>query len=604
MLSRSARQSLPALLMVLLLSSFAPLAMGQDAAPAPAPEAPPAPAPEPAPPSADDIDEREPVSQEIRDQAREHFKRGLKLLNQEAWSPALAEFLRSRELYPTRVATNNAAVALQKLQRYDEALDMFETLLRDFEVSQSDRAEAQKQIAELRSLVGTIDIVGAEPGASIVVSSEDRGQYPPVKPIRVAAGNHVVRVFKQGFEPFETRVDVAGGAIASIQVRMARLTDSGKLRVTERTGRSVQVLVDNVVVGKTPWEGTLSVGDHVVVLRGGGKIGSQPAAANVKSQELTTLTLLAEELESQLRIDPTPPGATVSIDGVDVGNGVWLGRLKAGEHKIEARAEGFLDAERAVTLQKGQRDTVRLELERDEDAPMWRKPPKWTVDVGTSLLVIPTFGGDIADSCAEGCTQNPGLGVRAMAHASYELGNGLGFGIELGYMLAGQDVQGRSASLAPNGLPAADANSGTADDSLRLQGFMAGARLAYHVGEDYPFVVGTGAGVLLGQYRDERSGTFMNRNGDSYTTFPVADFESVTYFYVDPGVRVGVRFADHWELTGMVQALMLIAISQPKFDNTIEVAANSDGIATYPDEATLGSFVIAVAPGANLRYDF
>jgi len=553
--------------------------------------------------SPQDSDEPAPVSEETKSKAKLHFKRGLKLLREEAWSPALAEFKRSRELFPTRVATNNAAIALRKLQRYDEALDMFETLLRDFQVKPSERKIAQKEIAELRSLVGTIDIVGAEPGSAIVISSIDRGEYPPVKPIRVPAGNHVVRVFLEGYEPFETRIDVAGGQIASIEAKMSKLTDSGKLRVTERTGRTVNVLVDNVVVGTTPWEGTLAVGDHVVALRGSGKMGSQPAATSVKSQQRTTLTLLAEELESQLRVNPLPPGATVSIDGVDVANGVWLGRLNTGEHKLEVRSEGFLTDERTVSLQKGERQTVEVELERDEDAPIWRKPSRWTVDVGASLLIVPTFGGDIATSCGEGCSAKPGLGVMGAARAAYELGNGVGFGLELGYLLAAQDVSARTANVVPNGL-ADQPNVGTSDEALRLQGFMAGANLGYHVGEEYPFVIGTGAGVLIGRLRNERTGSYADRSGELYTTFPVADFSTVTYFYVDPGIRAGVRFGGHWELTGSVQALMLIALSQPKFDNTIAVAAGSDGIGTYEDESSMGTFVLAGAPGANLRYDW
>ena len=156
----------------------------------------------------------------------------------------MAEFLASRELYPTRVATNNAAIALRKLQRYDEALDMFETFLRDFEVPPRERKEAQKQLTELRALVGTIDIVGAEAGASIVVGSVDRGEYPPVKPIRVAAGTHVVRLFKEGYEPFETRIDVAGGSIASVEAKLARLMPALHVgAIDEPLGRRAGVLL-------------------------------------------------------------------------------------------------------------------------------------------------------------------------------------------------------------------------------------------------------------------------------------------------------------------------------------------------------------------------
>lgn len=547
-------------------------------------------------------DEPPPISPETKAKARRHFMRGLRLLREQAWAPALAEFLLSRELFPTRVATNNAAIALRRLERYDEALDMWETLLRDFEVPDAERQAAQKAIAQLRELVGTIDVTGAEPGAAIVVSSEDVGEYPPVKPIRVPAGNHVVRVFKEGFEPFETRVDVAGGQTVTVEAKLERLKDSGRLRVTERTGKTVDVLVDNVVMGQTPWEGRLAVGTHMVRLRGEGKLGSQPAAAPVRSEQLTQLALLAEPLEAQLRVDPTPPSASVWIDSVNVGRGVWLGRLKTGPHKIEIKAEGFLPETQQINLQQGVRETLEVSLERDEDAPMWRLPPKWTVDVGAAFVVAPTFGGDVAGNCDGDCDQSVGIGGMALVHGSYELGSGLGFGLELGYLLAGQDITGREGTLTPNGL--STANPGTVDDSLRLQGFMGGATIGYHIGNGFPVVFRLGAGVLIGEVRDERRGSFVARTGTTYATNPVVDFPSATFVYLDPGVRAGVRLAEKLELTASVQALMLIAVDPPKWDGSVELAAGDDGIGTYADEQIMGDFVVAVAPGANLRYEF
>ena len=592
-----------------LLASLAPwTALAQPAAPAqPAPAQPPPasaqPAPAPAPPPADAAPppEDKPVSPETKREARGHFEKGLALLREEAWAPALAEFLLSRSLFPTRAATNNAAIALRKLQRYDEALDTFETYLRDFQVPPNDRAAAQKEIADLRALVGTLDVTGAEPGASIVVSGEDRGEYPPVKPIRVAAGAHIVRVFKEGYQPFEARIDVAGGTTVSVPVKLQRLNRSGRLRVTEGTGKSVDVLVDNVVMGQTPWEGVLSVGDHMVTLRGQGKLGTQPTAARVRPQQLTALSLLAEELDASLRVDPTPPGASVWINSVNVGNGVWLGRLKAGQHRVEVKTDGFLPVARTVALQKGQRETLTMQLERDDDAPLWRKPSKITFDVSTSFVLAPTFGGDVAGGCTGDCSRSLGLGGLMLLHGGYELGTGFGIGAQAGFLLATQDVTGRAGSLTPHGL---DPNSGTLDDALRLTAFIGGATAGYHFGQSLPVLLRLGAGVVVGEVRSERSGTFETTAGTLFNADPATDFQSATYFYAAPEIRVGTRFAGSFELSLGVQALMMFALSQPKWDKTIELPASTDGIGTYPDESLMGSFVLMLAPGASLRYDF
>src|SRR5262245_24960106 len=66
------------------------------------------------------------------EEARQHFERGVALLGEEKWEQALAEFQRSRELHAGRPATKNAAQCLRKLHRFDEAMEAFETLLRDF----------------------------------------------------------------------------------------------------------------------------------------------------------------------------------------------------------------------------------------------------------------------------------------------------------------------------------------------------------------------------------------------------------------------------------------------------------------------------------------
>jgi hypothetical protein len=91
---------------------------------------------------------------------------------------AYAEYARSRALYPTKSATKNAAISLRNLRRYDEALDMYETLLRDFPaLSEQDRAFAQAEIARLQRFVGTVELRGVAAGASITVT-QDRGTMP------------------------------------------------------------------------------------------------------------------------------------------------------------------------------------------------------------------------------------------------------------------------------------------------------------------------------------------------------------------------------------------------------------------------------------------
>jgi hypothetical protein len=305
-----------------------------------------------------------------KDEARGHFEKALSLFDEEAWDAALVEFARSRELYPTRAATKDAALCLRRLHRFDEALDMFEALLRDFpNLPREDREIAEREIRDMAALVGHIELRVGEPGATVVVDGRGRGTMP-LAPVRVPAGTRVVRVTKDGFVPFESQVAVAGAQTASVEVHLAPLTQGGRLHVAEQSGKAVDVRVDGLVVGKTPWEGTLPVGDHVVVLVGDGDTGTPPVAAPVRLNEITPLTLAVEELGASLRIEPKPEVANVAVDGVVVGRGLWEGRLRPGAHRLELASDGFLPTTRDVTIAPGERQVAAIELERDPRATL------------------------------------------------------------------------------------------------------------------------------------------------------------------------------------------------------------------------------------------
>src|SRR5262249_14324595 len=152
----------------------------------------------------------------------------------------------------------------------------------------------------------------------------------------------VVRVYKEGFEPFEARVDVAGSETARVVAHLLALVQPGRARIAEQGGKALDVIIDGNKVGTTPWEGPLSAGDHLVLLRGEVTLGTQPASLSIKLGQTTPLTLAAEKLDAEVRVIPTPAGASVAIDAVTVGHGLWQGRLREGRHKIEVLSDGFL----------------------------------------------------------------------------------------------------------------------------------------------------------------------------------------------------------------------------------------------------------------------
>ncbi|AUX38569.1 uncharacterized protein SOCE836_108160 [Sorangium cellulosum] len=586
-------------------ASPAPPAVSPPAAAAPAPPPAAAPASPPAIALPSDAAEPPPAANPVAE-ARAHFERGLDLYRQGAWEPALAEFLASRQDYPTWSATSSAALCLQQLRRYDEALALFETLLADFaqRLPPETRNAAQQAVVRLRGLVGTVDVADAEIGASIMVDGQHRGDYPLPAPLRVGAGSHVIRVYKDGFEPFETRVDVAGGQVVRILSRLQKLVESGRLRVTERNGKALDVLVDGYTVGKTPWEGPLSPGQHTVVLRGSGDLGTIPASVIIRLKQTTPLALRAEELSATLRIEPTPVCASVTVDGVALGSGIWEGRLSPGRHRIEVAAGGFVTARREAVLARGARKVVPVPLERVE---LGRSPGRFLVELDVGPAFLPSFGGAAAVQCSGSCSLGVGAGGLGAVHAGYELWSGFGFGVTTGYLQVHQTVAARRMSLEIQD-PLPD-SSGEADDALALRGFLAGGWAGLSLGDRHRFSVRLGAGALLGTVRDERTGTFTSSSGMEFHLDPTVAQDPARFFVMTPEVRGGLRLGDHLEVTAGLAAAVLVRLNEPVWTNPPEGAygridPGRGYFARFEQESLAGTVMVVIAPKIGMRYTF
>ena len=538
-----------------------------------------------------------------KDEAKARFERGMTLFDRKVWDAALVEFLASRSAFPTRSNTQNAAICLRNLNRFDEALDMFEALVKEFpSLSPTDRSAVDKEIVELQQLVGSIDIRAQESGAQITIDGRERGTTPAAS-LRVAAGTHVLRVYKDGFAPVEKRVAVAGKETVAVDAKLEPLSQSGRLSVTEDGGKGAEVLVDNVIVGKTPWQGLVATGEHVVFLRGEGNLGTQPANATVRINQVTPIVLALEPLDCTLRVEPTPSGASVAVDGVVVGNGLWDGRLRKGRHKIEVGQAGFLPQQRPLDLPAAAHERITVQLERDPDSPLWQaqKKPIIFAELDGAFPLALLLGGDVSDS---GSASFP-LGITARAHVGYELPNGLGFGLAAGYLYITRDVDGRPTSITPVGKPAAP---GTASDKLSLKGLLVGGSAQLHrstFGPKVPLLLRIGVGALLGSVTDRRSGDFAPGGMPPPVHVDTAKTSvDVPHLYIAPEARVGYRLGERIEISAGVEVMVLVALKEARWDPTSGVVLGNQGLAGYESQPLLGTTLFLVNPGVGARFDF
>lgn len=145
-------------------------------------------------------------------EAERRFQSGVALAEEGRWDVALVEFRASLAEKPTRAAALNAAICLEKLARYPEAVVTLEGVLADrslaFTAADVDALKAK--LESLRDLVGDVLVTANVVGAEVLVDGVVRGRIPLDAPLAVGAGARAIRVEAPGYIPFLRVLDVTG----------------------------------------------------------------------------------------------------------------------------------------------------------------------------------------------------------------------------------------------------------------------------------------------------------------------------------------------------------------------------------------------------------
>lgn len=524
----------------------------------------------------DDLAERE-------RQATEHFMRGVKLTQEKAWDAALAEFEESIKLLPKKSAVRNAAICLRELQRYDEALLMWERLVRDFgaKLTPEDRNQADQAIAELKTLTGYLVITSNVADATVVVNGRERGRTPLKENVLVPIGTSIVKVSKEGYATFEGRPRVVAGPPIGVDARLDPLARAGRITVVEEKGLEVPVEIDGAIVGKTPYSGAIAPGGHVVILKGEGNLGTQPAAVTIEVDKNTPLRLSLEPLEAELRVEPEPITGSIVLDGVPVTQGVWEGRIRAGKHIVDVAGEGYFGQTKQFEAEKGKKVSLKVKLERDENSPFWSKGRRFPISValvGDGVLGR-SFNGDYEGSCSNGKTncysRTRPWGFMAGARGGYEFLPGFAIELELGYAYY---KMSNSRNTVLYGEQQNELNVDITD-TVQMSGPYLGIGIAYAFIRR-PFIVtgGLTAGAILSKVRERREGSVTVDDIDPTSAKPGTKPTSSGYFmqrplspsplnvepvtkampFVVPEIRIAIPFGDQFQI-GVGLGVVIVA---------------------------------------------
>lgn len=147
-----------------------------------------------------------------QEEAKAHFFQGVALFEDANYEAALVEFKTSYKANLNFKVLYNIGLTLQALHRYVEAEEaLSEYLVQGADKVPEDRImEVTQIIAELRGVIGYLEVTCNVEGAVVMLDGAQVGDTPLEQPLKLNVGSYEVAVQKDGYTAFETSVDIPG----------------------------------------------------------------------------------------------------------------------------------------------------------------------------------------------------------------------------------------------------------------------------------------------------------------------------------------------------------------------------------------------------------
>lgn len=123
------------------------------------------------------------------------------------------------------------------------------------------------------------------------------------------------------------------------------------------------VVLDSVEVGETPLRGPIEAGTHDLQLRREG-YHSTSRSFTIERGETLEIRDTLETAMGTLVVNTLPDSTTVQLDGQNLGRTPLSTEVQAGTYQLQLQQEGYMDAERTVTIRSGQEERISVPLRR------------------------------------------------------------------------------------------------------------------------------------------------------------------------------------------------------------------------------------------------
>ena len=214
--------------------------------------------------------------------------------------------------------------------------------------------------AELTAGVGVVRVMSDTAGAHAFIDGIDKGAVPvDIKDIK--AGEHIIQIKAAGYKTHEKTVAVTPGSSQTVNQLLETdvPADTGTLKIVTMNP-DAEVWIDGIAVGKAG-EFRKPAGEYLVVVRLKG-FKQFEQKVEVKAGKVAPVTADLK-MVGKLRILSNPAGASVMVNGFNVGKTPLETDVETGETILRLEAPGFTAFEETLKVEGGDKtQTISREL--------------------------------------------------------------------------------------------------------------------------------------------------------------------------------------------------------------------------------------------------
>ncbi len=197
-------------------------------------------------------------------------------------------------------------------------------------------------------------------GAEVFIDGVRIGELP-MKNFNVPSGNHTLRIHKPLYSAFNHSFTMTDSAFVSVTPTFDNNYAESELVVA--ADKDAEIYVDGTLLGTGSWKGRLEAGHHKAEVKKTSHRSSVAEFDVVKDNRFSLSLERPQPIFGTLKIETSPAGATVIIDGKEAGLTPYTNdRLLIGSHSVEVTKKGHKPEKSDVVIRENETESCSFKL--------------------------------------------------------------------------------------------------------------------------------------------------------------------------------------------------------------------------------------------------